>query len=67
MSKPDKDGLTNMYMTLGQMDSALTSHIGDAEERRDGETAKELKHASARILEAQGHIRTTLQRLFGVD
>ena len=63
----DKNGLTDIYMTLGQIDSGLVSHIGDAVERGDEKTVEELKHASARLLEAQDHIRVTLQRLFNVD
>jgi hypothetical protein len=64
-SKPsDADGLKNIYMTLGQIDSALTSHIGEAVERKDGSDMP-LKKASARLLEAQSLIGDTLRKMLG--
>jgi hypothetical protein len=60
--KPDLDGLKNIYMSLGQMDSALTSHLEDARDRGDGDDHKELKAASATIQEAQEQIRVVISR-----
>jgi len=61
--KPDLEGLTYMYMQLGQMDSALKSHIEDAEEREDGVMAFDLKEAGASIRQAQEFIRRVTSKL----
>jgi hypothetical protein len=55
--KPDLDGLGNIYMTLGQIDSALTIHLEDAP-RWDIDA--DLASASKSILKAQDHIRLAL-------
>ena len=59
----DEKGLSSIRNTLLTIDEALTSHIGDAEERKDEESSASLKAASRRILEAADHVADVLRSI----